>query len=162
MLSVAALALGTACAAAPQPRVPPPPMVAGGARGGRAAPPRPHAGRGSCYRARRGRRGGGGADVRPGDLRRRLRDGHGVPAGFGPKLHEDEDTYTLLGLSARPITWSEFGYADADPDLEIAEVVARVQSRESAEAGNVYYKLGFRRTGDKLTIDQASKRTDLR
>jgi hypothetical protein len=82
--------------------------------------------------------------------------------GFGPKLHEDEDTYTLISLSARPISWSEFGYPDADPDLEIAEVVARVQSRKGPEAGSVYYKLGFRRTGDQLTIEQQSKRTDLR
>jgi hypothetical protein len=82
--------------------------------------------------------------------------------GFGPKLRENEDTYELLGLSARPITWSEFGYQDADPDLEIAEVVARVRSRKNAEAGSVYYKLGFKRTGDTLTIEQGSKRMDVR
>jgi hypothetical protein len=82
--------------------------------------------------------------------------------GFGPKLRQDEDTYQLVDISARPITWSEFGYQDAAPDLEIAEVVARVQSRKSSEAGSVYYKLGFRRAGDQLTIEQGSKRTDVR
>jgi hypothetical protein len=160
-LGLTALTLGAACA--PQPRVPAPPVAAGGAvpaavpRATRAAPPPERAiapAEGDVVEAAQ-------------TYVQAIYDGDYETAaiyqpGFGPKLHEDEDTYTLLGLSARPISWSEFGYPDAAPDLEIAEVVARVQSRKGPEAGNVYYKLGFRRVGDTLTIDQASKRTDLR
>ncbi len=155
--------LAVGCMATPQPRVPPPPMVAGGAapvaaqRAPRATPPAERA----IAPAQSDVVAAAQAYVQA------IYDGDYDTAaayqpGFGPKLHEDEDTYTLLSLSARPITWTEFGYPDADPNLEIAEVVARVQSRKGPESGSVYYKLGFRRDGDTLTIEQQSKRTDVR
>jgi len=143
--------------------VPPPPMVAGGAAPAaaqRAPRPTPAPERAMAPAA-------GDVVAAAQAYVQALYDGDDATAtlyqpGFGPKLHETEDGYTLLGLSARPISWSEFGYPDADPDLEIAEVVARVQSRKGTESGNVYYKLGFRRAGDKLTIEQGSTRVDVR
>jgi len=81
---------------------------------------------------------------------------------YGDVLRKDEDKYQLNGISARPMSWGEAGYLDADPSLEFAEVIARVQARDGSAAGNVYYKLGFKRSGDSLVIDLASRRFDVR
>jgi hypothetical protein len=162
-VGIAALALGAACAAAPQPRVPGPPIVAGGAPAAaaqRPARPTPAPDRAILLAE-------GDVVEAAQAFVQALYDGDDATAtayqpGFGPKLRENEDTYTLVSLSGRPITWSEYGYPDADSELEFAEVVARVEGRRNPEAGSIYYKLAFRRAGDKLTIDQWSKRVDTR
>jgi hypothetical protein len=82
--------------------------------------------------------------------------------GYGDKLRKDEDELILESLSARPMTWGEAGYTDADPALEFTEVIARVQDRKTGNPGTVYYKLGFKRSGDTMTIDMYSKRPDIR
>ncbi|HEY7063758.1 MAG TPA: hypothetical protein VII06_19925 [Chloroflexota bacterium] len=163
-LAVVAVALAVACAASPKPLNPGPPVVPGG---GLAQAQQQHAAR----------------PTPPPDRVVMLADDDVVAAaeafvqaifdkddataeayqpGYGPKVRENEDTYDLLGMSARPITWTEFGYPDADPNGEFAEVAARVQSNRGPEAGTFYYKIGFKRDGDKLTIDQWSKRMDVR
>jgi multidrug efflux pump subunit AcrA (membrane-fusion protein) len=82
--------------------------------------------------------------------------------GYGSVLRKDEDHYELQNLSARPMSWGEAGYADADPSLEFAEVIAQVRARDGSSAGRVYYKIGFKRNGDGLSIDLASRRLDVR
>jgi hypothetical protein len=82
--------------------------------------------------------------------------------GYGDKIRQDEGKFELQNLTARPMTWGEAGYADADPSLEFTEVIARVRARESGDSGSVYYKLGFKRSGDTLAIDLASRRIDVR
>ena len=82
--------------------------------------------------------------------------------GFGQHLRRDEDRYELEDLMARPLTWGEAGYVDADPSLEFVEVVARVRARNGTGAGSVYYKIGFKRDGDGVTIDLWSRRMDVR
>ena len=82
--------------------------------------------------------------------------------GYGDKIRQDEGKYELETVTARPMTWGEAGYADADPSLEFTEVTARVRARDSGAPGSVYYKLGFKRSGDTLAIDLASRRIDVR
>jgi len=82
--------------------------------------------------------------------------------GYGDKIRQDEAKYELENLTARPMTWGEAGYADADPSLEFTEVTARVRARDTGAPGTVYYKLGFKRSGDTLAIDLASRRIDVR
>jgi hypothetical protein len=81
--------------------------------------------------------------------------------GFGELLRSQEDEYELLDLRARPIAWGEAGYDDADPALEWAEVIARVRARKGDAGGAIYYKVGFRRQGDALTVDLWSRRLDV-
>ncbi len=83
-------------------------------------------------------------------------------SGYGDQLRKEEADLELIDLSARPMTWGEAGYTDADPSLEFTEVVARVRSRRTGNEGSVYYKLGFKRSGDNLSIDLYSKRVDVR
>lgn len=83
-------------------------------------------------------------------------------SGFGELMRKNEDDYELDGLSARPMTWGEAGYTDADPDLEWAEVVARVHGRKQPSSGAFYYKLGFKRNGDALALDMSATRLDVR
>lgn len=82
--------------------------------------------------------------------------------GYTDLLRKDENELELQNLSARAMSWGEAGYLDADPDLEWAEVVARVRSRSGATSGNVYYKLGFRREGEGVQLDMSARRMDLR
>jgi hypothetical protein len=82
--------------------------------------------------------------------------------GYGPVLRKTEDEYELLDLSARPMTWGEAGYTNINPDLEFAEVVARVKGKKSPLAGSMYYKLGFLRQGDTLVLDFAVLRNETR
>jgi hypothetical protein len=82
--------------------------------------------------------------------------------GYGTLLRKDEDQFELLDLTARPMSWGEAGYPDADPSLEFAEVVARVRARNGSSAGTIYYKIGFKRQGDTLSIDLMSRRMDVR
>jgi hypothetical protein len=160
-VGLAALVLGAGCAP-PQPKVPGPPMVAGGQAAVAQRPARPTPAPDRAIMLAEG-------DVVEAAqvFVQALYQADDATAmayqpGFGPKLRENEDTYTLISMSGRPITWSEFGYPDADADLEFAEVVARVQSRKNDESGNLYYKIAFRRAGEQLTIDQWSKRVDVR
>jgi hypothetical protein len=162
-VGLAALVLGAACAAPPQPKVPGPPIVAGGAPAAvaqRPARPTPAPDRAIMLAE--------GDVVEAAQVFvQALYDADDATAiayqpGFGPKLRENEDSYALVSMSGRPITWTEFGYPDADPDLEFAEVVARVQGRRNTEAGSFYYKIAFRRAGERLAIDQWSKRIDVR
>jgi hypothetical protein len=85
-----------------------------------------------------------------------------IQPGFGTQLRKAEDEMNLLGISGRPMTWSEAGYPDASPDLEWAEVVADVQARRGTSAGKVYYKLGFKRHGDFLVLDMYTRRDETR
>jgi hypothetical protein len=146
----------------PQPRVPAPPMDRGGAP---QAPPRPvRATPGPDQRAAVASSdvvGAGEAYVTA------LYEADDATAAlympsYGDVLRKDEDKYQLEGLTARAMSWGEAGYLDADPSLEFAEVIARVQARDGSTAGNVYYKLGFKRQGDDLVIDLASRRLDVR
>jgi hypothetical protein len=82
--------------------------------------------------------------------------------GYGPVLRKTEDEYELLSVSARPMTWGEAGYTNINPDLEFAEVVARVKGKKSPLAGSMYYKLGFLRQGDTLVLDFAVLRNETR
>jgi hypothetical protein len=82
--------------------------------------------------------------------------------GYGDQIRKDEDKYELDSLSGRPMTWGEAGYADADHSLEFTEVTARVRARDNGTPGTIYYKLGFKRSGDALAIDLASRRIDVR
>jgi hypothetical protein len=82
--------------------------------------------------------------------------------GFGPALRKEEDKYQLLDVDARPMTWSEAGYVDADPDLEFTEVTASVQARDGTTAGRFYYKVGFKRADDVLAVDMVVTRIDVR
>ncbi len=146
----------------PQPRVPAPPMVNGGAP---QAAPRP-------VRATPGpeqRAAVASSDVvEAGEAYvTALYEADDATAAlympsYGDILRKDEDKYELEGVTARAMSWGEAGYSDADPSLEFAEVVAKVRARDGNSAGNVYYKLGFKRNGDDLTIDLASRRFDVR
>jgi hypothetical protein len=83
--------------------------------------------------------------------------------GFGPQLRKEEDKYELHALDGRPISWGEAGYADADPNLEFAEVIARVRGKDANPfGGNVYYKVGFHRTSEGLVVDTLIRRLDVR
>lgn len=155
--------LGAACASQPQPRVPAPPMLAGGAAAAQPTrAPRPTPGP---------------------EVQRAIPQGDVVAAGeafvtalyaaddataatyqpgFGELLRKDEDRYELLDMRARPMAWAEAGYPDADPSLEWAEVITRVNERTGTQSGTVYYKLGFKRGENGLKIDLWSRRLDLR
>lgn len=162
-LGLLASALVAACS--PQPRVPAPPMVqnapsAPQAQGQRAPRPTPGA---------EARQAVAQADV--------VQAGREYVAalyaaddsaaaqyrsGFTDLLRKDENDLVLEGLQARPMTWGEAGYNDADPTLEWAEVVAQVRSRTGNTSGSVYYKLGFRREPEGLQLDLSARRIELR
>jgi len=82
--------------------------------------------------------------------------------GFGPVLRKTEDEHELQALSARPMSWGEAAYPDADPTSEWVEVVARVRAKKGNGAGNIYYKLGFLRDGDALSLHLWSQRNEVR
>ncbi|HZU06621.1 MAG TPA: hypothetical protein VFB73_11665 [Chloroflexota bacterium] len=158
---VLAAAVG-ACVPPPSPRVPPPPMV--GSSGQIAAPRPPRATPGPEVRTA----------VASGDVVEAAQayvyalytaDDETAALyqpGYGTLLRKDEDQFELLDLTARPMSWGEAGYPDADPSLEFAEVVARVRARNGSSAGTIYYKIGFKRQGDTLSIDLMSRRMDVR
>ncbi len=158
-----ALAVTLACASMPQARYPGPPVASGGGAAVNAAPraPRP-----TALPEQRFATAETDVVAAGEEYVRALYAGDDETAaayqpGFGPKLREREDDFELAGLSARAITWGEAGYADIDPDVEWIEVVARVRGRKDNTAGNIYYKIGFKRT-DKLTIVQSVRRVDVR
>lgn len=82
--------------------------------------------------------------------------------GFGPFLRKTEDEHELQAISSRPMSWGEAGYPDADPSSEWVEVVARVRAKKGNGAGNIYYKLGFLREGDALSLHLWSQRNEVR
>ena len=170
----ASLALGllcslavAGCAANPQPRVPAAPMVAGAAPAS-AAGAAPRSVRPTPVAEQRAAVASGdvldaalayvGALYAADDTTAAL-----YQPAFGTQLRKEEDKYDLLALDGRPISWGEAGYTDADPNLEFAEVIARVRGKEANPfGGNVYYKVGFHRTSDGLVVDMLSRRLDVR
>ena len=82
--------------------------------------------------------------------------------GYTELLRKDENELEMEDLTVRPMAWGEAGYLDADPATEWAEVVVRVHTRRGNSSGRVYYKLGFLREDDKLRLDLASRRIELR
>jgi hypothetical protein len=157
-----AAAVLAGCASMPAPRVPPPPVLGTGQ--GAAAPraPRPT----PAPEVRIATASGDVAEAGATFVRALYAADDDTAAtyqpGFGELLRKQEDAFELVDLRARPMAWGEAGYDDADPTLEWTEVITRVQDRKTGDAGTIYYKIGFRRQGDALTIDLWSRRTDVR
>ena len=159
LLAAAVLA---GCASMPAPRVPPPPVLGTGQ-----SAPAPRAPRATPAPEVRTMMASGDAAEAASTFVRALYSADDDTAalyqpGFGDLLRKTEDAFELVDLRARPMAWGEAGYDDADPTLEWAEVIARVQDRKTGDAGTIYYKIGFKRQGDALTIDLWSRRTDVR
>ena len=159
-LVVAAVLAG--CASMPAPRVPPPPVLGTGQ-----AAPAPRAPRATPAPEVRTATASGDAVEAATTFVQALYAADDDTAalyqpGFGDLLRKQEDAFEMVDVRARPMAWGEAGYDDADPTLEWAEVITRVRDRKTGDPGTIYYKIGFKRQGDALTIDLWSRRTDVR